>query len=89
MPLMICVGNTASTRRKPEAKRRREKKAELRGWGREAREAKGKGKKGGANGDGARDPRGSGWTKGGEKGGEKGDNCRNRSNETKNLLTIQ
>lgn len=72
MPLMIYVGNPASTRRKPEAKMRREERATLRGWGRKAREAKGKGKNCGAKGDGAPDPRGSGWTKGHEKGSETG-----------------
>jgi len=46
MPLMLFVGDSTSTRRTPQSRRRREQKAEQRGWGREAREAKGKGKKG-------------------------------------------
>ena len=62
MPLMVCVG--ASGRRTPEARERREQRAEERGWGREAREAKGKGKKGRERAHAAGDPRGGGWTDG-------------------------
>jgi len=46
MPLMLFVGDSTSSRRTPESLRRREQRAEQRGWGRAAREAKGKGKKG-------------------------------------------
>ena len=61
MPLMICVG--ASGRRTPEARERREQRAEERGWGREAREAKGKGKKRGWGREARRrvDRRRRGW----------------------------
>ena len=81
MPLMLFVGDSTSTRRTPQSRRRREQKAEQRGWGREAREAKGKGKKGRGKGmeasgqimvgdfNTALYPRGRGRGAGGRKGG--------------------
>ena len=70
MPLVIYIGAHSDTRRKPASILRRELMAEKRGWGKEARKAKGKASDGGTctRGGGGCD-KGKGQAFGGGGGG--------------------